>query len=176
MMMMMIYIYIYISVSKLYIYIYIYILIYIYIYILIYIYIYKLADRCRGRPEGSLFNRYYTVGEGANPFPGLLHFTLNPCLIILSVKQRSIKYYFLSLCYDTTRDWTPVSRAFGEHSNHCTNGPVNEVCLKSNEIGVTSNKLHGLLFKVICCEFHPSLPRFYTLLVGFSWDALPLRR
>ena len=31
---------------------------------------------------------------------------------MLSVKQEGIKYYFLRLCYDSTWDWTPVSRAF----------------------------------------------------------------
>ena len=33
-------------------------------------------------------------GEGATPFPGLLHFTLDPYLILLSVKQGGIKYHF----------------------------------------------------------------------------------
>ena len=42
------------------------------------------------------------VGAGATPFPGLLHFTLDPYLIMLSVKQRGIKYHFLSLLYDST--------------------------------------------------------------------------
>ena len=36
---------------------------------------------------------------------------------MLSVKQGSIKYHFLSLWYDATWDWTQVSRAIGEHSN-----------------------------------------------------------
>ena len=31
---------------------------------------------------------------GATPFPGLLHFTLDPYLILLSVKQGGIKYHF----------------------------------------------------------------------------------
>ena len=35
------------------------------------------------------------VGEGAIPFLGLLHFTLDPYLIMLSVKQGDNKYYFL---------------------------------------------------------------------------------
>ena len=35
-----------------------------------------------------------------------------------SVKQGDIKYHFLSLWYDTTWDWTPVSRTTGEHSTH----------------------------------------------------------
>ena len=32
--------------------------------------------------------------EGATPFPGLLHFTLDTYLISLSVKQGGIKYHF----------------------------------------------------------------------------------
>ena len=40
---------------------------------------------------------------------------------MLSVKQGSIKYHFLSLLYDSTWDLTQVSRAIGEHSNHYTN-------------------------------------------------------
>ena len=36
---------------------------------------------------------------------------------MLSVKQGGIKYHFLSLWYDSTWDWTQVSRAIGEHSN-----------------------------------------------------------
>ena len=44
------------------------------------------------------------VGVGATSFPGLLHFTLDPYLIMLSVKQGSIEYYFFSLWYDSTWD------------------------------------------------------------------------
>ena len=47
------------------------------------------TSRCRG---------------GRYSFPGLLHFTLDPYLIMLSVKQRGIKYHILSLSYDSTRD------------------------------------------------------------------------
>ena len=61
------------------------------------------------------------VVEGATPFPGLLHFTLDPYLIMLSVKQGDIKYHFFSLWYDSTWDWTQVSRAIGEHSNRLAN-------------------------------------------------------
>ena len=35
-----------------------------------------------------------------------------------NVKQDGIKYHFLSLWYDSTWDWTPVSRAIGEDSTH----------------------------------------------------------
>ena len=35
---------------------------------------------------------------------------------MLSVKQDGIKYHFLSFWYDSTRNWTPVSRTIGEAS------------------------------------------------------------
>ena len=44
---------------------------------------------------------------------------------MLSVKQGSIKYHILSLWYDSTKDWTQVSRTIGDHSTHEANGPVN---------------------------------------------------
>ena len=37
---------------------------------------------------------------------------------MLSVKQSSIKYHFLSLWYDSTWDLNPVSQTIGEHSTH----------------------------------------------------------
>ena len=43
----------------------------------------KLATLVEGDHEGSR--------GGAAPFPGLLHFTLDPYLIVLSAKQGSIK-------------------------------------------------------------------------------------
>ena len=43
---------------------------------------------------------------------------------MLSVKQGGIKYHFKSLWYDSTGDWTQVSRAIGEHSTHLDNEPV----------------------------------------------------
>ena len=80
---------------------------------------YKVGVHSRGWPEGSLFDSllHQGVREGATPFSGLLHFTLDPYLIMLSVKQGGIKYHFLSLWYDSTWDWTQVSQAIGEHSN-----------------------------------------------------------
>ena len=42
------------------------------------------------------------VGEGATPFPGLIHFTFDPYLIMLSVKQGGLKYHFLSFWCDST--------------------------------------------------------------------------
>ena len=40
---------------------------------------------------------------------------------MLSVKQDDIKYHFLSLWYDSTWDWTPISRSIGEYSTYLTN-------------------------------------------------------
>ena len=76
-----------------------------------------VGNHSQGWPEGSFFDclLYQGVGEGATPFPGLLHFTLDSYLIMLSVKQGGIKYHFLSLWYDSSWDWTQVSRAIGEH-------------------------------------------------------------
>ena len=42
-------------------------------------------------------------------------------LIVLSAKQGGIKYHFLSLKYNSTEDWTPVSQTIGQHSTHSTN-------------------------------------------------------
>ena len=40
---------------------------------------------------------------------------------MLSVKQGGIKHHFLSLSYDSTSDWTPVSLVIGERSNYYAN-------------------------------------------------------
>ena len=56
---------------------------------------------------------------------------------MLSVKQGTIKYHFLSLSYDSTRDWTQVSRAIDEHSNHYTNFSI----FLSEQ--VSDNIIHG---------------------------------
>ena len=44
------------------------------------------------RNRGQLLHQ--GVGEGTTPFPRLLHFTLDPYIIMLSVKLGSIKYHF----------------------------------------------------------------------------------
>ena len=46
--------------------------------------------------------------RGHDFFPWIPPLTLDPNLIMLSVKQGGIKYHFLSLWYDSTRDWTLV--------------------------------------------------------------------
>ena len=62
--------------------------------------------------------QHWGIRKGATPFSGLLHFTLDPYLIMLSAKQGGIEYHFLSLWYDSTWDWTAVSQIIGEHSTH----------------------------------------------------------
>ena len=57
-----------------------------------------------------LFNSY--------SFPWIAPLPLALKLIMLSVKQEDIKYHFLSLSYESTRDWTPVLRTIGQDSNH----------------------------------------------------------
>ena len=60
-----------------------------------YIYKVKLATVVEGDPKAS-FSVTTTpmCREGETPFAGLLHFTLDTYLIMLSVKQEGIKYHF----------------------------------------------------------------------------------
>ena len=68
----------------------------------------KLATVVKGDPKAPFsIATTTTPKEGATPFLGLLHFTLDPYLTMLSVKQGGIKYllfylfyFFLSLWYD----------------------------------------------------------------------------
>ena len=72
----------------------------------------KLATVVEGDPKAPFSLATTPIcWEGATPIPGLPHFTLDTYLIMLSVKQGGIKYNFLSLWYDSTWDWTPVSPA-----------------------------------------------------------------
>ena len=53
----------------------------------------KLVSLVEGDPKA-------TFSIATTPFSGLLHFTLDPYLIMLGAKQGGIKYHFLSLWYD----------------------------------------------------------------------------
>ena len=55
---------------------------------------------------------------GTTLFLGLLHFTIDTYIILLSVKPGVMKYHFLGLWYDATWDWTQISRTIGKHSTH----------------------------------------------------------
>ena len=55
----------------------------------------KLVTEVDGNPKDSLLIATTpTFSGGATLFPGLLHFTLDKYLIMLSVKQGGIKYHF----------------------------------------------------------------------------------
>ena len=57
---------------------------YSYSYVCAYIYI-QVGNRCRGRPEGLLFNSYYTEYKGGRySLPWIAPPTLDPYLIMLS--------------------------------------------------------------------------------------------
>ena len=70
------------------------------VHIYIYMYIYRVSkeklatvvESDRMLPFQQLLHQ--GVEEGATPFPGLLHFTLDTYLILPSVKQGGIKYHF----------------------------------------------------------------------------------
>ena len=78
----------------------------------------KLADRCRERPEGSIFKPRYR--EGRNSFSCIVPLTLDLNLIMLSIKQGGIKYHFWVFGYDSTWDWTLISQTISNHFNPYT--------------------------------------------------------
>ena len=111
-----------------------------------------VLDRSRGRPEGSPFFLATTPRcRGVTTLPGFLHFTLDPNLIMLRVKQNGIKYHILSLWYDSIWDWTPVSRAIGKHSTNLDNVQVllNTVIFSEANYNNLSNALSCEVTKVI---------------------------
>ena len=63
----------------------------------------KLATIVEGNPKAPFLIATTPRCKGGRYFfPGLLYFTLDLYLIMLSVKQGDIKYHFLSLWYDST--------------------------------------------------------------------------
>ena len=99
-----------------------------------------MATLVEGDPKATFSILQRGVGEDATPLPGLLHFTLDSYLIMLSDKQGGIKYHFLSLWYDSTRD-----RTIGEHS---TLGPKQLFI----SIQLFSEQAHCYLVTMICRE------------------------
>ena len=85
------------------------------LYHLIYIKVSKVCDCIRKHPFHSLLP--WCVEEGAIPFSGLLHFILDPYLIMLcSVRRYQVPH--VNRLYDSILDWNSVSRAIGAHSTH----------------------------------------------------------
>ena len=80
----------------------------------------KLATAVKGDSKAP-FSIVTTPRFRGGSYPRLLHFTLDMYLKMLSVKQRGIKYHFLSLWYDSTWDWTSISWTIGKPSTHLAN-------------------------------------------------------
>ena len=60
----------------------------------------KLATVVEGNPKGPFSIATTPIcREGITSFPGSLHFTLDPYLIMLCAKQGGIKYHFESLVW-----------------------------------------------------------------------------
>ena len=53
---------------------------------------------------------------------------------MLSTKRGGIKYHFKILWYDSTWDWTQLSRTIGEHSTHLANEWKEKYERKQNEL------------------------------------------
>ena len=131
---MYIYIYIYVCVCVcvracvymcVYIYVYIYRYMYVseylcgcaWVYTYIYVYIYiSWPTVVEGHPKAP-----FSIATtprcilGPYSFSWIFPFPLDPYLLMLSVKQESINYHFLSLWCDPTWDWTLVSWAINEY-------------------------------------------------------------
>ena len=80
----------------------------------------KLATVAEGHPK-ALFSISTTLRckEGATHFPGFLHFPLDTYPLMVNVQLGYMKYHFLSLWYDSTWDWTLVSKTIGEQLHMC---------------------------------------------------------
>ena len=90
---------------------------------------------------------------------------------MLSIKQGSIKYHFLSLWHDSIWDWTPVSLTIGEHSIPseylCLNTPRSVPSSKLNTERDTwhlTNKLAGRMNRYADTRYHPSKITYIKIL------------
>ena len=117
---------------NIYIYIIVYICIYIYSNWLCYIHKWeRQSERQRwltvveGNPKSpfSIANRPTCIG-GHDSFRSIAPLPFDSYLIMLNTKRGSIKYHLLSLWFNSTWDWTLISRNIGEHFTHYANGPV----------------------------------------------------
>ena len=69
----------------------------IFVRVCLYVYKVKLVTVVEGDPKAP-----FTTPRCSSLFSGLTHFTLDPYVIMLRVKQERIKYNFMSLWYDLT--------------------------------------------------------------------------
>ena len=92
----------------------------------IYIYIYITWTTVVKGELKALFSSATTprCTRGYYSFPLITPLTLDLNLIMVSFKQGGIKYHSFSLWYDSSWDWTPVSRTIGKRSKYHANEPV----------------------------------------------------
>ena len=86
----------------------------------------RVGDRTRRRPKAPFsIATMLRYGERATHFPVLLHISLDTYLIMLSVKQGSIDYYFFwvfGMIWPVIKPWSPGPLV---HTlSHKANGPV----------------------------------------------------
>ena len=88
---------------------------------------------------------------------------LDPYIIMLSIKQEDIMYHFLSLWYDSTWDWNPVSQASGEHYNHDVNWKkISQYVLKIDKLFVCTDKKSLMKLDPLFVLWSIHFPTFHT--------------
>ena len=72
---------------------------------------------------------------------------------MLSVKQGGIKYHFLSLWYNLTKDWTQVSRTTGEnHATGCINKLNQYLLMGISSISSTITRIIPQSVNSVCLQ------------------------
>ena len=93
-------------------------------------------------------------------------------MIMLSVKQGGIKYHFLSLWYDLTWDWTPVSQTIGEQSTHLDNGPLFFLKDETNFVTMIFGPNMKLMFLSIIIKYFGSCFKRTSHIQFYHYQAL----
>ena len=99
---------------------------------------------------------------------------------MLSVKQGRIKNHFLCLWYDSTWDWTQVSQASSEYSNHHVNVQMSRVFANGpGDLGSVAGRVIPKTQKMVLDTALPSTQHYKVMVkskVEESWEwssALP---
>ena len=115
---------------------------------------YRILEKCF--PFKNLVNG--VVGESATQFPELLHFTLDPSLIIVSVNQGGIKYHFLSLTRPGVEPglpdhwWTLLIRPREPSGHpHLRSPALLTWLLKNMKLIIMKGKILSLLVFILFC-------------------------
>ena len=87
---------------------------------------------------------------------------------MLSVRQGDIKYHFLSLWYDSTWDWTPVSRTTRKLSTHSAHGP-NKRYIVTREFELACNDVAVLYVKHYATGTYTSITKWYLYVYLFVY-------